>query len=351
MIILPGHSKEPYVHSKGFWRNFVIFYGDFHISMIISDKKATVKAFIPAIKAWAPGTLSPDVWGGDLKKKALNRPVFHINHNVMPIMPTDQKQIFYGVGGGSHTDPRMLRHHEEIVKIARSKSLSRRPTLLLMPTAHHNGIHPELGQRQFYRNRFTELGCHILEVLIGDVRRGETEDSDETIHQKLDASDCLFVLGGDTQHMLALIHARNLKKVFTDSYHNGLPFAGTSAGCIWVSKACMSDSEFFSSPEKWRYIMLSGLGLLPAMNVHDNQGIREGVVPPIPRGRQFDTFMQKREDARALAIDEFAAVYVTDSKHLDVVSFDDSGVQLVKSSGGNVHRESIVESINLNDYF
>jgi peptidase E len=269
----------------------------------------------------------------------------------MQFMPTEQKQIFYGLGGGSHTDHRMLRHHEEIVKIARLKSLSKKPTILLIPTAHHNGIHPQLSQRQFYKNRFTELGCNILEVLIGKVLQGETEDSDEMIRQKLDASDCLFVLGGDTRHMLELIRARNLKGLFTNFYQNGLPFAGTSAGCIWVAKECMSDSEFFSTPEKWKYIMLSGLDLLPTMNVHDNQGIREGVVPQIPRDRQFDIFMQIREDGQALAIDEFAAIYVTNSEHVQVISFDNSGVQLVQSSGGNVYRERIVKSINLKDYF
>jgi len=266
-------------------------------------------------------------------------------------MTTKQKQIFYGIGGGSHTDHRMLRHHEEIVKIAQLKSLSKKPTILLMPAAHHNGIHPDLNQRQFYKNRFTELGCNILEVLIGGVLHGETEDSDEIIHQKLDASHCLFVLGGDTQLLLKLIHARNLKGLFTDFYHNGLPFAGTSAGCIWFSKECMSDSEFFHTPEKWKYIMLSGLDLLPAMNVHDNQGIREGDISQIPRDRQFDAFMQKRDGGKALAIDEFAAICVTNNEQLEVISFDNSGVQIVSSSSGNVYRERIAKSINLSDYF
>ena len=130
-------------------------------------------------------------------------------------MPTEQKQIFYGIGGGSHTDHRMLRHHEKIAQIAQLKSLSKKPTILLMPTAHHNGTHPKLTQRQFYQNRFIELGCNISEILIGEVLQGETEDSDEILNQKLKASHCLFVLGGDTKLMLEVIHARNLKGLFT----------------------------------------------------------------------------------------------------------------------------------------
>ena len=194
------------------------------------------------------------------------------------------------------------------------------------------------------------MGCNILEVLIGGVFKCN-HNNQTIIYQKLDASHCLFVLGGDMQLLLTLIHARNLKGLFTDFYHKGLPFAGASAGCIWVSKECMSDSESFHTPEKWKYIMLSELDFLPAMNVHDNQGIREGDVSQMPRDRQFDAFMQKRDGGKALAIDEFAAIYVTNNEHLEVISFDKSGVQIVTSSIGSVYRERIAGSLDLSDYF
>jgi len=72
----------------------------------------------------------------------------------------------------------------------------------------------------------------------------------------------------------------------------------------------MSDSQEYHTPENWDYITLEGLGLLPAMNVHDNQGIRTGLVSGLSRSDAFDQIATQAGLEKAICVEEFAAVTI-----------------------------------------
>ena len=241
--------------------------------------------------------------------------------------------LFYGIGGGNSEDPRMLQHHEHLVELARSRNGDLEPVVLTLPTAHHNGLHAELSHRDFFVHRFLELDCEVHEILIGDLPNGQEETSRAQIMDWLEEADLLFVLGGDTRYLLQKVEELDLAPVFREAYDNGVIFSGSSAGCIWVADLSMSDSQEYHTPKNWDYISLKGLGFLPAMNVHDNQGVRSGLTSGLSRSEAFDQLANKLEVKEAICVEEFAAVVVEDGKEIKSVCFGDEKVELWTPGG------------------
>lgn len=256
------------------------------------------------------------------------------------------KPYWYGIGGGKSDDPRMFPHYQRVATIAASRAQRERPLAAILPTAHRNGLHPALKYRDFTLETFQNLGCDTIEILIGDVPKGESPFSHDDVAEVLSIASALFVLGGDTRYLLEICRSQNFTPIFRDAFSSGLPFCGTSAGCIWISRKSMSDSEWFETPDNWSYIMTDGLGFVPlCLNVHDNQGIREGLKPSHSRRKVFERMFLDNGENLAIAIDEFVALELRNSV-LKVVGTDfERSAYIIRRSGDEVSREKFTSSM------
>lgn len=220
--------------------------------------------------------------------------------------------IIYGMGGGKMSDPRMTYHYQRIVDLAKAQFGPGKPQVAIIPTAHFNGTNSKLGRNNmdFTVERFRSLGCDTQQILMGDVPAGQSATRDSDIQDILRNSHAVFVLGGDTRYLLEVVRDSGLVSTFESIFQDGKVMAGTSAGFIWLTKQCMSDAESFHS-NKWRYIMLQGLGILPvAGNAHNNGPLPEGLVPQVSRREQFEGYFAQLGELPGIVVDEFAAIEV-----------------------------------------
>jgi dipeptidase E len=257
----------------------------------------------------------------------------------------------YCIGGGNPRDPRMAEHFENIVDLAREKfSVERAPRIALLPTAHRNGTHPKLQALDFIESEFARNGCSVDRILIGDLPAGQSETTKEEVSRILQDADALFVLGGDTRYMLEILREKELVPTFEQSLKSGVVFSGSSAGTIWLAEEAMSDSESFTTPVGWDFIMLKGVGVLPfVMNVHDDQGIPSGVATQVVRKEQFEEQFLKFENRFGLAVDEFVGLEMRGGRCVVHSPSVDKGAYLLGKVDGTVLRRKIDSPIDLND--
>ncbi|MCH8219525.1 MAG: Type 1 glutamine amidotransferase-like domain-containing protein [Planctomycetes bacterium] len=261
-----------------------------------------------------------------------------------------QRTLLYGIGGGNPRDTRMLDHYSSIAELAREDCDLDTPKIVLLPTAHRNGTQRRLPFRRYIASCFEKRGCRTCEILVGDVPAKERETPFGDVEQLLEDADALFVLGGDTRHLLSVLAARDLLPVFKQSYEGGLLFSGSSAGLIWLAEHSMSDSDSFSTPEQWRFIILKGLGVLPlALNVHDDQGVCDGVLPRVSRRVQFEERLRALDDPLGLAVDEFVALEVRHGRCRVRSHRAETGAYVLADIGGTLHRRRIDTVIDLLD--
>jgi peptidase E len=254
----------------------------------------------------------------------------------------------YAIGGGKADHPRMLEHYARIVELARIAAQGSAPRMALLPTAHRNGLHSALSFRPFLRDHFTKIGCEVAEILIGDVAPHEREHSNAEIRETLERAHALYVLGGDTRYLLNAVRARNLETMIEERARSGLVLTGSSAGAIWLSSRCISDSEAYQNPLQWSYITLEGLGLLPFfVNVHDNQGVREGLAQPVDRSKHFEACLVRSEATVGLAIDNFVALHIVDGRCRVAGARSDDGAYILRTEAGQVARTKIEGELDL----
>ncbi len=250
------------------------------------------------------------------------------------------KQIIYGIGGGDMRNERMKMHYMRIADLAREQFDCEIPRVAILPTAHHNGTNERIGRgwMDFIEEKFEELGCETSHIWIGKQLGERREDSDKDVAEKLSKADAVFVLGGDSRYLLDVVRERNLLPLFEKAISAGTVMSGTSAGLIWLSKHCMSDSESFHKDD-WNYIMLEGLGILPlAINVHDNAVVPEGIIDKRSRREQFEERFKELGDVPGLAVDEMVGLEITDGK-CRLRSADESiGAELLVNDNGTVRR-------------
>ncbi len=244
----------------------------------------------------------------------------------------------------------MLDHYSNIAELAREAGDLGTPKIVLLPTAHRNGTHRRLPFRRYMASCFEKRGCRTCEILVGDVPAKERETPFGDVEELLAEADALFVLGGDTRHLLSVLAARDLLPVFKRSYEAGLLFSGSSAGLIWLAEHSMSDSDSFSQPEQWRFMMLKGLGVLPlTLNVHDDQGVCDGVLPRVSRRVQFEERLRALDDPLGLAVDEFVALEVRDGRCHVRSHQAETGAYVLADIEGTLHRRRIDNVIDLLD--
>lgn len=254
----------------------------------------------------------------------------------------------YCIGGGNGLDPRMLDHYQHTIELASESVSTGTPRVAFLPTARRNGTLPTLSRGRDIMEKFTDKGCIVSELLIGDVPAGEREMSDDEIVHALQNADALYVLGGDTRYLLEILAARNLGPVFINALESGMLFSGSSAGTIWLASDSMSDSESFTKPVDWNFIMLKGLGVLPfVMNVHDDHGVAKGVAKQVVRREEFERQFLAFDNQPGLAIDEFVGLEIRGGVCTVRSPSPDKGAYLLSKINGSIVRKKIEGTINL----
>ncbi|MDH3492406.1 MAG: Type 1 glutamine amidotransferase-like domain-containing protein [Acidobacteriota bacterium] len=259
------------------------------------------------------------------------------------------KKIFYGIGGGDMRHANMAIHYPRIVELAREQAGREGVRVSILPTAHLNGTNKKMGRgwMDFIVEQFERLGCEVCNIFIGDLLPDQKPVSNKEVVTILDNSDAVFVLGGDTQYLLEVVRDRELVKPFLDAYERGTVFAGSSAGLIWFSKYCMSDSESFHE-DAWNYIMLEGLGVLPlAVNVHDNGTVPEGIIDRRSRREQFEERFLEIVDTPGLAVDEMVGIEVVEGICKVRTADRSIGAEILINEGGVVRRKKMDGAVEI----
>ncbi|NNE66385.1 MAG: type 1 glutamine amidotransferase-like domain-containing protein [Pyrinomonadaceae bacterium] len=259
------------------------------------------------------------------------------------------KRIFYGIGGGNMRDEKMAAHYPRIVELARSQFGVRNPNVSIFPTAHLNGINEKMGRgwMDFIVEEFERLGCEVRNIWIGDLSPEQKGQSNSEVVKQLGESEIVFVLGGDTRYLLEVVRERGLVEPIIQSFEAGTVFAGTSAGLIWFTGHCLSDSESFHKDE-WDYVMLKGLGVFPfAVNVHDNGAVPDGIIDTRSRKEQFEEEFLGLRVPKGITVDEMVGIEIIDGVCSVSTADPAIGVELLKPVGGKVIRKRLEPGENI----
>ena len=113
--------------------------------------------------------------------------------------------------------------------------------------------------------------------------------------------------GGNTLMMMRRWRHLGVDRMLRAAFDHGAVLCGVSAGAICWFERGHSDSMAFYNPDDWKYIAVTGLGLVkgiacPHYNSHTNG---------VPRRQDFQQ-MLKRRGGPGLAIDNNCAVAFTD---------------------------------------
>ena len=195
------------------------------------------------------------------------------------------------IGGGSirrlETEP----IDREIIALTSSS----RPRALFVPTASSDSA---TYCRHFHHAYRETYGCVTDELLL----LGRTPDP-AVVRDKIERADIVYVGGGNTLKMMRRWRRLGVDELMRDAFDRGAVLCGVSAGAICWFERGHSDSMAFYDRERWKYIAVTGLGLVEGMVCPHYNGRTYGV----PRRRDFRAMME-RKGGRGLGIDNHCAV-------------------------------------------
>ena len=207
----------------------------------------------------------------------------------------------------------------EIIKLSGSSN----PNALFIPTASSDSVENWQGFDRAYRESY---GCasDVLYLL------GEAP-SPESIAQKIDWADIIYVGGGNTLKMMRRWRRLGVDDQLRSAHTRGAVLCGVSAGAIcWFDRG-HSDSMSFYSPDDWNYIAVTGMGLLSGLACPHYNGETAGV----PRRRDFHE-MLRRKGGNGLAIDNDCAVAFTSDGYRVIAASPESGAYSLYVRRGEV---------------
>ena len=129
-----------------------------------------------------------------------------------------------------------------------------RPHALLVPTASSDDTDYAVVFDRVYRSR---LGCttDVLYLL------GSTPDP-RVVREKIDRADIIYVGGGNTLMMMRRWRHLGVDTLLRAAFERGAVVCGVSAGAICWFERGHSDSMAFYNADDWKYIAVTGLGLV-----------------------------------------------------------------------------------------
>ncbi len=217
---------------------------------------------------------------------------------------SELKKTIIAIGGENWEDLRgsTLSIDEEIVRCGRARRKDGgKPNFLFVPTAQV-GESIELAYRKAFLKHFKDLGCTVDELYMN-------EEFAPTVlmHKLVGEADIIYVGGGNTLRMMQMWKRYGFDTLLRDAYERGVVLSGVSAGAICWFQSGHSDSLSFWRPADWKYMMVEGLGLIPAMTCphYDGQTLWK------PRAAHFAEMM-RGEKGVAIALENEAALQIVD---------------------------------------
>ena len=223
------------------------------------------------------------------------------------------------IGGGDVSTLATQLIDAEIIALSGSP----RPNALFIPTASSDSVENWEGFDKAYRGSY---GCDTdVLYLLGNA------PSPESISDKIDWADIIYVGGGNTLKMMRRWRLLGVDVMLLTAYARGAVLCGVSAGAIcWFDRG-HSDSMSFYSPDGWSYIAVTGMGLLSGLACPHYNGDTGG----IPRRQDFHE-MLRRKGGNGLAIDNDCAVAFTEVGYRVVAAMPESGAYSLYTHRGQV---------------
>ena len=207
------------------------------------------------------------------------------------------------IGGGDIRTRGTAPIDREIIRLSDRKH----PKLLFVPTASYDA-------EQYWE--------HVLEYFGGFLKCKtdvlflvEERPSISEIRNKILSADIVYVGGGNTLMMMRLWRRLGVDKVLKAAYNKGIVLAGISAGAICWFDSGHSDSMSFYNPKQWKYINVTGLGLIKGLHCPHYNGRTRG----IPRRKHFRDMIRKT-GAVGIAIENNCAIEFIDGRFYKVLT-------------------------------
>lgn len=198
-----------------------------------------------------------------------------------------------------------------------------RPNALFIPTASSDSVSYWEGFDRAYRENY---GCDTdVLYLLG------AAPSREAIAEKIERANIIYVGGGNTLKMMRRWRRLGVDDLIRSAYARGAVLCGVSAGAICWFERGHSDSMSFYRPDDWRYIAVTGMGLLRGLACPHYNGDTAGV----PRRQDFHDMM-KRKRGDGVAIDNDCAVAFTSDGYRVIAASPGAGAYSLHVEHGEV---------------
>ena len=202
------------------------------------------------------------------------------------------------------------------------------PNVLFVPTASSDSAEYWQAFDRAYR---TAYGCRTdVLYLLG------SSPSTAQIAAKVSWADVVYVGGGNTLKMMRRWRRLGVDDVLRAARAAGTVLCGTSAGAICWFERGHSDSMSFYHPDRWAYIAVTGMGLLPGLACPHYDGDTGGV----PRRTHFHA-MLARKGGLGLAIDNHCAVAFIGDDYRVISAVADAGAYALRAQGGRINERRL----------
>ncbi len=228
------------------------------------------------------------------------------------------------IGGGVIRTKGTEAIDREIIRLTSKQS----PKLLFIPTASSDS-EKYWDVVQEYFGQFLKCKTDVLYLI-------KEHPSQQRIRQKILSADMIYVGGGNTLLMMRLWRRLGVDKLLKLAYKNGTVLSGISAGSICWFDSGHSDSMSFYNPQKWKYINVKGLGLIPAVHCPHYNSRTLGVA----RRRHFREMIQNI-GGLGIALENNCAIAFIDGSYRVIRSNNNAKAYTVRRSSGKVIAEQI----------
>jgi dipeptidase E len=207
------------------------------------------------------------------------------------------------IGGGEIRTRGTVSIDREIIRLSNRSN----PRLLFIPTASSDSERYWKRVQEYFG---TFLGCKTDVLFLI-----KEQPSPEQIREKILSTDVIYVGGGNTLQMMRIWRRRGVDRLLVSAYEKGIVLSGISAGAICWFESGHSDSMSFYNPRKWKYLNVTGLGLVKGIHCPHHSGRTRGV----PRRNDFRKLISKT-GAIGIAIENNCAIEFVDGRLYRVIS-------------------------------
>ena len=224
------------------------------------------------------------------------------------------------IGGGELTKDETIIIDEYIVSLSKKKN----PQFLFIPSASHDSDGYIKSINSYFGNT---LGCICDSLCLSEKNIEYSE-----IDQRIMNADIIYVGGGDTKYLIDIWKKNKVDIVLKKAMNANTILCGLSAGSIcWFEKG-ISDTESFSSNQKWNYSLVDALGFIPGVH-----------CPHFDEREQEEAFHRylRNNDIGFIGIENRCAIIIEDRNYRIIRSDKNKNAYKVKSTKGNITKKMV----------